>query len=191
MTASASSSAQTPAKANNSCRRTSVSTSKMLQARELCGNLILSGGVTSMRNSKRHKHAILWAKFRIQQHIGCSRKLATYRLQQETCNKWRQEIVKLYHQRLIQRGAVQSYEGHVNSDTRLLLGVDPSERFVMSGREDRNLRLWSIKSGKLLFEDKFCNTIPSTVCWRRAESTYSLLLLCSHSSCHSPHFTDL
>ncbi|CAN6684106.1 unnamed protein product [Malus baccata var. baccata] len=77
--------------------------------------------------------------------------------------------MKLYDQRLIQRGAVQSYEGLVNSHTRLQLGVDPSERFVMSGGEDCNLRLWSIKSGKLLFEDKFCNTIPSTVCWRRAE----------------------
>ena len=62
--------------------------------------------------------------------------------------------------------------------------------FLLGG-EDCNLRLWSIKSGKLLFEDKFCNTIPSTVCWRRAESTCPLLLLCSHSSCHSPHFIDL
>ncbi|GMY35078.1 ddb1- and cul4-associated factor 4 [Fagus crenata] len=77
--------------------------------------------------------------------------------------------VKLYDHRLIQRGAVQSYEGHVNSHTRIQLGVDPSEKFVMSGGEDCNLRIWSIKSGELLFEDKFSKSVPSTVCWRRAE----------------------
>ena len=41
--------------------------------------------------------------------------------------------VKLYDHRLSQRGAVQSYVGHVNSHTRIQLGVDPMERFVMSG----------------------------------------------------------
>lgn len=41
--------------------------------------------------------------------------------------------VKLYDHRLCQRGPVQSYEGHVNSHTRIQLGVDPLERFVMSG----------------------------------------------------------
>ncbi|KAM1309983.1 hypothetical protein ACFX13_006756 [Malus domestica] len=40
MTAPASSSAQTSAKVTNLCRRTSVRTSKMLQARELYDNLI-------------------------------------------------------------------------------------------------------------------------------------------------------
>lgn len=105
--------------------------------------------------------------------------------------------MKLYDQRIIQRGAVQSYEGHVNSHTRMQLGVDPSERFFMSGEyhycachlfwqvlsfefllyifllggEDCNLRIWSIKSGELLFEDKFSKTVPSTVCWRNAERT--------------------
>ncbi|XP_062082889.1 uncharacterized protein LOC133789153 isoform X2 [Humulus lupulus] len=77
--------------------------------------------------------------------------------------------VKLYDHRLCQRGAVQSYEGHVNSHTRIQLGVDPSERFVMSGGEDCYLRLWSIKSGELLFQDKFSNTILSTVSWQRRE----------------------
>ena len=42
--------------------------------------------------------------------------------------------MKLYDLRLLQRGAVQCYEGHVNSHTRIQMGVDPSERFVMSGR---------------------------------------------------------
>lgn len=41
--------------------------------------------------------------------------------------------MKLYDRRLIERGAVQSYEGHVNSHTHIQLGVDPSEKFVMSG----------------------------------------------------------
>ncbi|KAK4798396.1 hypothetical protein SAY86_030722 [Trapa natans] len=34
-------------------------------------------------------------------------------------------------QRLVGRGLVQSYEGHVNTHTRLHLGVDPSEKFVV------------------------------------------------------------
>uniref|UniRef100_A0A5B7BJG7 Uncharacterized protein n=1 Tax=Davidia involucrata TaxID=16924 RepID=A0A5B7BJG7_DAVIN len=77
--------------------------------------------------------------------------------------------IKLYDHRLIQRGAVQSYEGNVNSHTRIQLGVDPSERIFMSGGEDCNLRLWSIKSGELLFEHKFMNSVPSIVCWPRIE----------------------
>ncbi|TXG48400.1 hypothetical protein EZV62_027694 [Acer yangbiense] len=79
--------------------------------------------------------------------------------------------VKLYDHRLIKRGPIQSYKGHVNSHTRIQLAVDPSERFVMSGGEDCNLRIWSIKSGELLFDDKFSNSIPTNVCWRRPEST--------------------
>ncbi|KAG6788087.1 hypothetical protein POTOM_004140 [Populus tomentosa] len=79
-------------------------------------------------------------------------------------------MIKLYDQRMTKRGAVQSYEGHVNSHTRLQLGVDQSERFVMAGGEDCSLRLWSIKSGKLLFEEKISDSVLSTVCWKRSES---------------------
>lgn len=75
--------------------------------------------------------------------------------------------VCLYDHRLLQRGAVQSYEEHVNSHTRIQLGVDPHERFVMSAGEDCYVRLWSIKSGELLFEDKFSDTVLSTVCFRK------------------------
>ncbi|KAM5587017.1 hypothetical protein ABKV19_005790 [Rosa sericea] len=64
-------------------------------------------------------------------------------------------LVKLYDHRIIQRGAVQTYEAHVNSHTRLQLGVDPSERFFISG--------------ELLFEDKLTNTVTPTVCWQKAE----------------------
>ena len=45
-----------------------------------------------------------------------------------------------------------------------------SDIIVILGGEDCNLRIWSIKSGELLFEDKFSKSVPSTVCWRRAES---------------------
>lgn len=41
--------------------------------------------------------------------------------------------MKLYDHRLMHRGAVQSYEGNVNSHSRIELGVDPSEKVVMSG----------------------------------------------------------
>ncbi|PIA37643.1 hypothetical protein AQUCO_03000296v1 [Aquilegia coerulea] len=73
--------------------------------------------------------------------------------------------IKLYDHRLIQRGAIQSYEGHVNSHTRIQLGVDPSERLVMSGGEDGKVRIWSIKTGELLFGTKVSNSAPTTVCW--------------------------
>ncbi|KAL0352633.1 UNVERIFIED_CONTAM: hypothetical protein Sangu_0844600 [Sesamum angustifolium] len=75
--------------------------------------------------------------------------------------------IKLYDHRLTHRGPVQSYEGNVNSHTRIELGIDPSEKVVMSGGEDCYIRLWNIKSGELLFKDRFMNSIPSTVCWPR------------------------
>ncbi|XP_058197752.1 uncharacterized protein LOC131313454 isoform X2 [Rhododendron vialii] len=73
--------------------------------------------------------------------------------------------IRLYDHRLMQRGPVQFYEGNVNSHTRIQLGVDPYGRFFMSGGEDCNLRLWGIKSGELLYEDKFMSSVPSVVCW--------------------------
>ncbi|KAJ4910619.1 Transducin/WD40 repeat-like superfamily protein [Raphanus sativus] len=74
--------------------------------------------------------------------------------------------IKLYDQRMVKRGvAVQTYEGHVNSHTRIEFGIDPSERFLMSGGEDCYTRIWSIKSGQLLSENKFSNSVPSVVCW--------------------------
>ncbi|CAJ1975960.1 unnamed protein product [Sphenostylis stenocarpa] len=78
--------------------------------------------------------------------------------------------MRLYDHRLLQRGAVQCYEGHVNSHTRIQIGVDPAERFVMSGGEDCKLRLWSLKSGELLFEDKFSDSILSTMCYKTHRS---------------------
>ncbi|KAL5656847.1 hypothetical protein ACJX0J_030010, partial [Zea mays] len=40
--------------------------------------------------------------------------------------------IKLFDLRLIQKGGIQSYEGHVNSHTLLPLAVDPSETLLMS-----------------------------------------------------------
>ncbi|KAM3324102.1 DDB1 and CUL4-associated factor 4 isoform X1 [Capsicum chacoense] len=77
-------------------------------------------------------------------------------------------LIKLYDHRLM-RGAIQSYEGNVNSHSRIQLGVDPSETIVMSGGEDHHLRIWSIKSGELLFDNKFMDTIPSVVRWLKPE----------------------
>lgn len=34
------------------------------------------------------------------------------------------------------------------------------------------MRLWSIKSGELLFQDKFSNAVLSTVCWRGETSRF-------------------
>ncbi|CAH9068622.1 unnamed protein product [Cuscuta europaea] len=82
--------------------------------------------------------------------------------------------INLYDNRLTQRGAMQSYEGNVNSHTRIQLGVDPSESIVMSGGEDCYLRLWSIKSGELLFQEKFMDTIPSVLCWPGMEGIHGL-----------------
>ncbi|OAY54404.1 uncharacterized protein LOC110611784 isoform X2 [Manihot esculenta] len=76
--------------------------------------------------------------------------------------------IKLYDHRMTKRGAVQSYEGHVNSHSRIQLGVDQSERFLMAGGEDCKLRLWSLKSGELLSEEKFSDSVLSTVRWQRA-----------------------
>ncbi|GFQ00826.1 ddb1- and cul4-associated factor 4 [Phtheirospermum japonicum] len=76
--------------------------------------------------------------------------------------------IRLYDHRLTHRGPVQSYEGNVNSHTRIDLGVDPSEKVVMSGGEDCYLRLWNIKSGEMLFKERFMDTVPSAVCWPKS-----------------------
>ncbi|KAJ6713574.1 TRANSDUCIN/WD40 REPEAT-LIKE SUPERFAMILY PROTEIN [Salix viminalis] len=43
------------------------------------------------------------------------------------------------------------------------------QRMTKRGGEDCNLRLWSIKSGKLLYEEKISDSVLSTVCWKRSE----------------------
>ncbi|KAJ8766000.1 hypothetical protein K2173_020516 [Erythroxylum novogranatense] len=77
--------------------------------------------------------------------------------------------INLYDHRMIKRGPVQSYEGHVNSHHALQLEVDKSESFLLGGGEDCKIRLWSLKSGEMLFEEKIPNEVPSTVCWQSTE----------------------
>ncbi|KAF8030712.1 hypothetical protein BT93_D0025 [Corymbia citriodora subsp. variegata] len=77
--------------------------------------------------------------------------------------------INLYDHRQIKKGPVQCYEGQVNSHTRTQLGTDPSEKFLLSGGEDCYMRLWSIKSGKLLFEDRFSTSVPLVSCCQLTE----------------------
>lgn len=80
-------------------------------------------------------------------------------------------LIKLYDHRISQRGPVQTYEGNVNSHTRIQFGIDPSERILVSGGEDCNLRIWSIKSGELLFENRFTNSAPTVVSWEKNDES--------------------
>ncbi|XP_014751891.1 uncharacterized protein LOC100843698 isoform X1 [Brachypodium distachyon] len=73
--------------------------------------------------------------------------------------------IKLFDLRLIQKGAVQSYVGHVNSHTHLPLAVDPSETLLMSGGEDSTVRIWSIKTGEQVFEKRVADTLFTALCW--------------------------
>ncbi|KAG2639441.1 DDB1- and CUL4-associated factor 4-like [Panicum virgatum] len=73
--------------------------------------------------------------------------------------------IKLFDLRLIQKGGIQSYEGHVNSHTHLPLVVDPSETLLMSGGEDCTVRIWSIKTGELIFAQSVCDTPFTALCW--------------------------
>lgn len=81
-------------------------------------------------------------------------------------------LINLYDHRLLKRGPVQSYEGHVNTHSHIQLGVDSSERFVLSGGEDKYTRIWSIKSGELLFKNKFSDAVPTAVCWNRYNESW-------------------
>ncbi|CAN0879033.1 DDB1- and CUL4-associated factor 4-like protein 1 [Linum grandiflorum] len=68
--------------------------------------------------------------------------------------------VNLYDHRMPGNGLVRGYYGHVNSNTVLPLGVDPSEQFVVA---DRHLRIWYLKSGELLFDEEVFGGIPSSL----------------------------
>ncbi|KAK4782767.1 hypothetical protein SAY86_007141 [Trapa natans] len=83
--------------------------------------------------------------------------------------------IKLFDQRLVGRGPVQSYEGNLNTHLRLQLGVDPLEKFVVSGGDDYSLRIWCITSGKLLFENKLFSSPPLTTRTQTAEGSIEML----------------
>ncbi|CAN8300276.1 unnamed protein product [Cochlearia groenlandica] len=100
--------------------------------------------------------------------LTCLKTLKTY--DQHLMASSMDGTIKLYDLRMVTRGvAVQTYEGHVNSHTHIEFGIDPSERFLMSGGEDCYTRIWSIKSGQLMSENKLSNTVPSVVCWSAVE----------------------
>lgn len=58
--------------------------------------------------------------------------------------------IQLWDRRLVEKGPVLSYEGNCNSHSMLQLGIDPSETLFASGGEDCSIRIWSLRSGKLL-----------------------------------------
>ncbi|XP_042412940.1 uncharacterized protein LOC122001993 isoform X1 [Zingiber officinale] len=116
--------------------------------------------------------------------------------------------INLYDRRLLKKGAVQSYAGHVNSYTHLQLGVNPSETLVVSGAfhfslvigayfnalvsrsvskksipggEDCFLRIWSIKSGELVFGEKVSNSKLTSICWPKTLTCFT------EDSCMSNH----
>uniref|UniRef100_A0A0E0FXW2 Uncharacterized protein n=1 Tax=Oryza nivara TaxID=4536 RepID=A0A0E0FXW2_ORYNI len=73
--------------------------------------------------------------------------------------------IKLFDLRLIQKGPIQSYAGHINSHTHLPLVVDPSETLLMSGGEDRMVRIWSIKTGEQIFAQSVDGSLFTALCW--------------------------
>ncbi|KAK1368043.1 hypothetical protein POM88_034135 [Heracleum sosnowskyi] len=76
---------------------------------------------------------------------------------------------KLYDHRMVQRGAVLSYQGNVGLHYAIRHAVDPWENHVMSGGQDGKVRLWSVKSGELLFEEMFMGSMPLQYCWGKKE----------------------
>ncbi|KAG0496140.1 hypothetical protein HPP92_000831 [Vanilla planifolia] len=72
--------------------------------------------------------------------------------------------IKLFDRRFLNK-AIQSYEGNVNSHSRLQLACNPSETLVLSGGEDCFVRIWSIKTSQLVFEENISNCIMPIVCW--------------------------
>uniref|UniRef100_A0A0E0LG59 Uncharacterized protein n=1 Tax=Oryza punctata TaxID=4537 RepID=A0A0E0LG59_ORYPU len=73
--------------------------------------------------------------------------------------------IKLFDLRLIQKGPIQSYPGHINSHTHLPLVVDPSETLLMSGGEDNTVRIWSIKTGEQIFAQSVAGSLFTALCW--------------------------
>lgn len=58
--------------------------------------------------------------------------------------------INLWDRRLVEKGPVLTYEGNHNTHSMLSLGVDASESLLASGGEDRTIRIWGLRSGRLL-----------------------------------------
>ncbi|GJN24258.1 hypothetical protein PR202_gb11989 [Eleusine coracana subsp. coracana] len=110
--------------------------------------------------------------------------------------------IKLFDLRFSKKGGIQSYDGHVNSHTHLPLVIDPSETLVMSGLfilnshklvihvaffmpggEDCTVRIWSIKTGELIFAQRVADTLFTALSWPESspEMCGSLLFDVNHS----------
>ncbi|KAG0615975.1 hypothetical protein M758_5G080700 [Ceratodon purpureus] len=74
-------------------------------------------------------------------------------------------VIQQWDRRMVENGAVRTYEGHNNSHTMLQLGVDPTETLLVSGGEDCVVRIWSLTSGRLLHAEKNLSTPASCICW--------------------------
>ncbi|CAN6483073.1 unnamed protein product [Victoria cruziana] len=81
--------------------------------------------------------------------------------------------VGLFDSRLLQGGAVHYYDCHVNSHSRLQIGVDPSETFFLAGGEDCYMRIWSIKTGKILYGSRISSSPVVAMCWPQKKSVLS------------------
>ncbi|CAM6045557.1 unnamed protein product [Sphagnum compactum] len=74
-------------------------------------------------------------------------------------------VIQQWDRRMVENGAVRTYEGHSNTHTSLQMGVDPSETFLVSGGEDRAVRIWSLTSGRLLHTQTGFSSLTTSVCW--------------------------
>lgn len=76
----------------------------------------------------------------------------------------------------LERGA-GSYFFRSESDVLVLLCYDMSKFLfvcLFSGGDDCCTRVWSIKCGQLLSENKLSDSVPSIVCWSSVEGSFLL-----------------
>ncbi|KAL3702508.1 hypothetical protein R1sor_020530 [Riccia sorocarpa] len=76
-----------------------------------------------------------------------------------------------WDRRLPERGPVRTFEGHINSHYPLTFRLDPTERILAAGGADATLRLWSVKTARLLHVERYLGCIPNTVCWNYSYCT--------------------
>ncbi|BBM98798.1 DDB1- and CUL4-associated factor 4 [Marchantia polymorpha subsp. ruderalis] len=76
-----------------------------------------------------------------------------------------------WDRRISGRGPVQTYEGHVNTHSLLQVRLDPSERLLASGGTDGALRIWSVKSSRLLHVERKLSCVPKRICWNTSHCT--------------------
>jgi WD repeat-containing protein 21A len=98
-------------------------------------------------------------------------------------------VIQQWDRRMVENGAVRTYEGHSNTHTSLQMGVDPSETFLVSGGEDRAVRIWSLTSGRLLHTQTGFSSPTTSVCWPASLRKFPLCTIIKEvnqllDSCH-------